>query len=63
MAFPFWERSGWGLQIIPWISSGCLHVSFYIHPKGKDHVNDDRRAHCEERNIDEPHADAACGNA
>jgi hypothetical protein len=38
-------------------------ITFDIHPKSKDKINDQRRTHCEERNINKPGADTGSGNS
>lgn len=45
------------------VSSAEENVLFYIHPEGEDHVNNKRRAKCQERNINKPEPDARGRNA
>jgi hypothetical protein len=45
------------------IPPGIDDVSFYIHPESDKKVNDQGRAHGEERNIDKVFADRARSNA
>ena len=49
------------LQIFQRVSPGRQDISLYIHPKRKDEVNNKRRAHGKEGNIDEPGADSGSG--
>jgi hypothetical protein len=40
------------------ISSDRKNITFHIHPEREDKINDERGAHCKERNVNEPCSDA-----
>ena len=40
----------------------CPHVTFHIHPKGQDHVNNNGRTQGKQGDIHKPHADATGGD-
>lgn len=44
-------------EITQWIAPGVEDVSFNVHPKSDKKINDHRRSHGEERDIDEVFAD------
>jgi len=44
------------------ISSAGQYIIFDIDPESEDHIDDNRRTHGEEGNIDKPHPDPGAGN-
>ena len=42
------------LQPFQGVSPALEDVLLHVHPKGKDHVNNERRTQCEEGDVDEP---------
>jgi hypothetical protein len=48
-------------QVSEGVPAGGEDVTFYIHPKGKDEIDDERRAHGEERDVNEPGPDTGSG--
>jgi hypothetical protein len=51
------------LQPPEWVAALHSNVAFHVTPESQNHVNNNRRAQREERNIDEPKPDAAGSNA
>jgi hypothetical protein len=51
------------LEVTERVPSGLHDIVFYVHPKGKEHINDYRRSHCDERNVNEVLPDRQSGNA
>ena len=49
------------LQIPQWVAAGCRNVSFNVHPKCQDHVNNDRGAKRKKGDVHEPHTNAGSG--
>lgn len=50
------------LQVPQRIASRGKDIALHIHPEGKDHIDDDGGAQCEQGGIHEPHTDAAGGD-
>jgi len=51
------------LEVFQWVAPCAKNVFFYVHPECQYHVNNNRGTHCKERYVNEPHPDAARGNA
>jgi hypothetical protein len=51
------------LQVFERVPAGGKDVALDIHPKGKDEINDERRAHSEEGDVNEPGTDTGGGYA
>jgi hypothetical protein len=51
------------LQVPEGIAAGGKDITLDIHPKGEDEINDERRTHGQERDVNEPGPDAGSGYA
>jgi hypothetical protein len=49
------------LQVFKWVPACGKDIPLDIHPKGQDEINDERRAHGEERDVNEPGPDTGSG--
>ena len=49
------------LQVFQWIPPGRKNIPLDIHPERQDEINDQRRPHSEERDVDKPGPDTGSG--
>jgi hypothetical protein len=49
------------LQIFQWIPPGRKNIPLDIHPERQDEINNQRRPHSEERDVDKPGPDTGSG--
>jgi hypothetical protein len=57
------KKAGCRSEILQRVSSGRKNISFDIHPKSQDKIDNQRGTHREKRDVDEPGPDTGSGYA